>query len=65
MIKPIREAIEAIDESEWVEIPYWLQGGADVAETTYTAFANTPEEITLRLIVRRARRPPAPNSRWT
>jgi hypothetical protein len=60
LTKPIREAIEAIDESDWVEIPYWLQGGADVAETTYTAFTNTAEEITLRLLVRRVR--PAPGS---
>jgi hypothetical protein len=60
LTKPIREAIEAIDESEWVEIPYPLEGGAEVAETTYTAFANTPEEIAPRLIVRRVR--PAPGS---
>ncbi|CAN5908031.1 IS1380-like element ISMsm10 family transposase [soil metagenome] len=53
--RSIREAIEAIDESEWVEISYPLQGGAEVAQTTYTALAGTLDEITLRLIVRRVR----------
>ena len=31
--------IEAIPEDAWTPIPYWLDGGADVAETTYTPFA--------------------------
>jgi hypothetical protein len=56
----IRRAIEAIDESAWVAIPYWMDGGADVAETTYTAFKKTKDEVTLRLIVRRVR--PTPGS---
>jgi hypothetical protein len=56
----IRRAIAAIDEDAWVPIPYWLEGGADVAETTYTAFKNTKDEIELRLIVRRVR--PTPGS---
>jgi hypothetical protein len=60
MRKPIREAIEAIPESDWVEIPYWLEGGADVAETTYTAFKGTKDAVELRLIVRRVR--PTPGS---
>ncbi|HEX2029458.1 MAG TPA: IS1380 family transposase [Nitriliruptorales bacterium] len=51
----IRRAIDAIDDDAWVPIPYWLDGGADVAETTYTAFKNTKGEIELRLIVRRVR----------
>jgi hypothetical protein len=37
-LAPIRAALEAIPEEAWVAIPYWLAGGADVAETTYTAF---------------------------
>ena len=56
----IRRAIEAIDESAWVPIPYWLEGGADVAETTYTAFKGTKDAVELRLIVRRVR--PTPGS---
>jgi hypothetical protein len=56
----IRRAIAQIDEAAWVPIPYWLEGGADVAETTYTAFKKTKDEIELRLIVRRVR--PTPGS---
>jgi hypothetical protein len=41
----IRAAIAAIDEQAWQPIPYWLSSpevsGADVAETTYTAFAGS------------------------
>ncbi len=59
-IKAIRAAIDQIPESAWVPIPYWLEGGADVAETTYTAFKKTKDEVTLRLIVRRVR--PTPGS---
>jgi hypothetical protein len=60
MLKPIRQAIEAIPERDWVPIPYWIDGGADVAETTYTAFKGTRDQIDLRLIVRRVR--PTPGS---
>jgi hypothetical protein len=56
----IRKAIEAIPESAWVPIPYWIDGGADVAETTYTAFARTRHAVTCRLLVRRVR--PTPGS---
>jgi hypothetical protein len=31
-----RRLIEAIPDEAWTPIPYWLDGGADVAETTYT-----------------------------
>ena len=31
--------IEAIPEEAWTPIPYWIDGGADVAETDYTPFA--------------------------
>lgn len=61
--KKIRAAIEAIDEDAWTPIPYWLStpevSGADVAETSYTAFAGT-EPLEVRLVVRRVR--PTPGS---
>ncbi len=48
----IRRAIETIDDDQWEPIPYWIDDGADVAETTYQPFGNkTP----VRLIVRRVR----------
>jgi hypothetical protein len=56
----IVRAIAAIPEDAWTPIPYWLDGGADVAETTYTAFAGTKHATTARLIVRRVR--PTPGS---
>ena len=59
-LKPIKEAIAAIPDADWVPIDYWLEGGADVAETTYTAFKNTKDQVELRLIVRRVR--PTPGS---
>lgn len=55
----IRRAIAAIPESDWTPIPYWLEAGADVAETTYTAFADTRHETTARLLVRRVRPTPS------
>jgi hypothetical protein len=60
LLKPIREAIEAIPDEAWVPIDYWMDGGADVAETTYTAFKGTKDRRELRLIVRRVR--PTPGS---
>lgn len=61
--KKIRAAIEAIDEDVWAPIPYWLSSpevsGADVAETSYTAFSGK-DAITVRLVVRRVR--PTPGS---
>jgi len=56
----IQRAIDAIPEAAWRPIPYWLDGGADVAETVYTAFADTRHETRCRLIVRRVR--PTPGS---
>jgi len=58
--KALKTAIAAIDDDAWTPIPYWLDGGADVAETVYTAFTGTRDEIKLRLIVRRV--PPTPGS---
>ena len=36
--KSLRNLIEAIPEEDWTPIPYWVDGAADVAETTYTPF---------------------------
>ncbi len=36
--KGLRELIEAIPEQDWTPIPYWMDGAADVAETTYPTF---------------------------
>ena len=38
--KGLRELIEAIPEQDWTPIPYWMDGAADVAETTYRACPN-------------------------
>ena len=38
----------------------WIDGGADVAETTYTPFADEQDAAPVRLIVRRVR--PTPGS---
>jgi hypothetical protein len=58
--KGVRRLIEAIPEDAWTPIPYWIDGGADVAETTYTPFADQPDAVPVRLIVRRVR--PTPGS---
>src|SRR3954451_17676072 len=61
--KKVCAAIDAIEEDAWAPIPYWLSSpevsGADVAETTYTAFSGK-DAMTVRLIVRRVR--PTPGS---
>ena len=38
--KSLRNLIEAIPEDAWTPIPYWMDGAADVAETTYRACPN-------------------------
>ena len=48
----LRDLIEAIPEAGWRPIPYWMDGAADVAETTYTPFGNEPGAAPVRLIVR-------------
>jgi Transposase DDE domain group 1 len=58
--RTVRRLIEAIPEGAWTPIPYWLDGGADVAETTYVPFADEPDARPVRLIVRRVR--PTPGS---
>ena len=56
----LRNLIEAIPEANWTPIPYWMDGGADVAETTYIPFESAPDAAPVRLIVRRVK--PTPNS---
>jgi hypothetical protein len=56
----LRALIEAIPEEAWTPIPYWIEGGADVAEMTYTPFADRKDAVPVRLIVRRVR--PTPGS---
>ena len=55
-----RNLIEAIPEDVWRPIPYWMDGGADVAETVYTPFRTEPDATPVRLVVRRVR--PSPGS---
>ena len=52
--------VEAIPEEDWRPIPYWMEGAADVAETTYTPFRTEPDAAPVRLIVRRVK--PTPGS---
>ena len=49
----LRNLIEAIPEADWRPIPYWMEGAADVAETTCTPFQTEPGAAPVRLIVRR------------
>ena len=56
----LRNLIEAIPEEKWQPIPYWMEGGADVAETEYTPFSSEPDAAPIRLIVRRVK--PTPGS---
>ena len=56
----LRSLIEAIPETDWTPIPYWMDGAADVAETTYTPFQSEPDAAPVRLIVRRVK--PTPGS---
>ncbi len=53
----VRRLIEAIPEDAWTPIPYWIAGGADVAEINYTPFRNHgwTTAVPVRLIVRRVR----------
>ena len=58
--RSLRDLIEAIPEVDWTPIPYWMEGAAAVAETTYTPFRGEPDTTPVRLIVRRVR--PTPGS---
>ncbi len=61
----VTAAISAIGDHDWVPVRYpgavqdpdtggWISD-AQVAETTYTAFAGTKHQVTARLIVRRVK----------
>ena len=54
----LRKLIEAIPEREWTPVPYWMDGAADVAETTYTPFQAEADAAPVRLIVRRVKPTP-------
>ena len=56
----LRDLIEAIPEEDWTPIPYWMDGAADVAETTCTPFQAEADAAPVRLIVRRVK--PTPGS---
>ena len=58
--RSLRNLIEDIPEADWMPIPYWMDGAADVAETTYVPFDSRPDAASVRLIVRRVR--PTPGS---
>jgi hypothetical protein len=61
----VERALAAIDENSWTPVSYpgavrdpdtgeWISD-AEVAEIPYTAFASTPDRITVRLVVRRVK----------
>ena len=54
----LRNIIEAIPETDWTPIPYWMDGAAAVAEATYTSFQTEPDAVPVRLIVRRVKPTP-------
>jgi hypothetical protein len=63
----IRKAIEAIPETDWVDIDYPIGGQAQVAETTYTVGGDATKrrQRTVRLVVRRTRlTEPAQRQLW-
>ena len=60
MHKGVRGLLKAIPEGTWTPIPYWIEGGARVAEIAYTPFADGKDALLVRLIVRRVK--PTPGS---
>ena len=58
--KSLRNLSEAIPETDWTPIPYWMDAAAAVTETTYTPFQTEPDAAPVRLIVRRVQ--PTPGS---
>jgi hypothetical protein len=38
LTKAVRRAIQQLPEDGWTPIGYWLDGGADVAQTRYRPF---------------------------
>ena len=59
--KSLHNLIEAIPETDWMPIPYWMDGAADVAETAYTPFQSESDAAPVRLIVPRVKPRPVPN----
>ena len=51
----LRKLIVAIPKTDWTPVPYWMDGAADVAETTCTPFQGEPGATPVRLIVRRVK----------
>ena len=41
----LHNLIEAIPEDAWTPVPYWMDGAADVAETTYRGCLRSPGEL--------------------
>ena len=58
--KSLRNLSEAIPETDWTPIPYWMDAATAVTETTYTPFQTEPDAAPVRLIVRRVQ--PTPGS---
>ncbi|MGH7686792.1 MAG: IS1380 family transposase [Steroidobacteraceae bacterium] len=54
----LHRLIALILDDAWTPIPYWLDGAADVAETSYTPFGTRGKPV--RLVVRRVK--PTPGS---
>ena len=54
----LRILIEAIPEGDWRPMPYWMEGAADVAETSYIPFRTEPDAKSVRLIVHRVKPTP-------
>ena len=55
--KSLRNLIEVIPEQDWTPVPYWLDGAAAVAETSYIPFQSEPDAAPVWLIVRRVKSP--------
>jgi hypothetical protein len=60
LTKAVRRAIQQLPADAWTPIPYWLEDGADVAETSYRPFGTKGPPV--RLIVRRVRPTPGSSS---
>ena len=52
----------AISQEDRIAVFQWMDGAADVAETSYTPFQSAPDAASVRLIVRRVQ--PTPGSQW-
>ena len=60
LCRSLHTAIGEIKDEDWHPIPHWLEGSADVAETTYVPFRSRGHRQRYRLIVRRVM--PTPGS---